>query len=135
MPAAENLTLVGLTLLDGVPPFARFRAAQPVDNLQAQSPGYYLAIGSQAYGPNSLPNPGDIVAPGGDFTPVPLLSIAGAIGGGPLIYATEAGSTIPTARAAANTPSAFPPPVRRSRRTERSCSSKLTDGSLPKASA
>ena len=26
-----------------------------------------------------------IVAPGGDFTPVPLLSIAGAIGGGPLI--------------------------------------------------
>ena len=85
VPAAENLTLVGLTLLDGTPPFARFRAAAPVDNLQAQPPGYYLAVGSQAYGPNSLPNAGDIVAPGGDFTPVPLLSIDGAIGGGPLI--------------------------------------------------
>lgn len=85
VPPEDNLTLVALTLLDGTPPFARYRASSPVDNLQAQPPGYYLAVGSQAYGPNSLPNPGDIVAPGGDFTPVPLDSIAGAIGGGPLI--------------------------------------------------
>lgn len=80
-----NLTLVSLTPLDGAPPFSRYRVASIADNGTAQPPGYYLAIGLNAYGSAGVPNVGDVVSATGDFTTGDLAHVATAVGGGPLI--------------------------------------------------
>ena len=85
VPATSNVTLVSLTLLDGTPPLARYRAGAIVDNTVAQPPGFYLAIGARAYGPDTLPNSGDVIAAAGDLAPIGLAQIAEAIGGGPVL--------------------------------------------------
>jgi large repetitive protein len=80
----QNVTAYSLQLLNGTPPFATFRVGNAIDTTIAQQPGYYLAIGPQAYGSFALPNPGDTVQVQG--TAVPSLdTIANAIGGGPLL--------------------------------------------------
>ncbi len=80
-----NVTLVALTPLDGVPPFARYRAGSIVNNAAPQPPGYYLAIGVNSYGTAGVPNVGDLIVPTGDLSPIPLAQIASAVGGGPMI--------------------------------------------------
>ena len=82
-----NLTLVGLALVDGSPPFATYRVTGILDNSQMQPPGYYLAIGIDAYTNAGVPNVGETIAASGDLSPVPLASIAAAVGGGPTILA------------------------------------------------
>lgn len=80
----ENVTEFTLQLMNGTPPFATYRVGAIADNTVEQQPGYYLAIGPQAYGTVPLPNPGDTVAVAGSAVP-PLDSIVTAIGGGPLL--------------------------------------------------
>lgn len=80
-----NLTLVALQPLDGTPPFSRYRAASIADNSKPSPPGYYLAIGLNAYGDAGVPNPGDVIVASGDLSPIPLAQIAAAVGGGPMI--------------------------------------------------
>ena len=79
-----NVTEFSLQLVDGTPPFASYRIAGTADNTLSQQPGYYLAIGPQAYSSVPLPNAGDTIAVQGNATP-PLDAITTAIGGGPLL--------------------------------------------------
>lgn len=81
----ENLTLIPLTPVGGTPPFASYRVSDPVDNLQRQNGGYYLAVGPNAYGKITIPNAGETIAVLGDLSPLPLSSVVSAVGGGPLI--------------------------------------------------
>jgi hypothetical protein len=81
----DNTTLVALQLLDGAPPLARYRVTSIADNLSAQPPGYYLAIGPGAYNEVDAPNAGDVATISGDLSPVGLDALTTAIGGGPLI--------------------------------------------------
>lgn len=83
--ARDDLTLVALDPLGGTPPIARYRVAAVADNLTTQPPGYYLAIGPNAYGSIDVPSPGDVVSVTGDLQPIGLSSVVTAIGGGPLI--------------------------------------------------
>jgi hypothetical protein len=85
IPPLENTTLVAVTLLGGTPPLARYRVTGIADNLSRQPPGYYIAIGPNAYGQAGVPNPGDVAEASGDLSPVGLDQIAAAIGGGPMI--------------------------------------------------
>ncbi len=82
---AENVTLISLAPIEGTPPFARYRVTGIADNLSAQAPGYYAAVGLSDYGLIDVPNVNDIVSASGDLSPVGLESIETAIGGGPLI--------------------------------------------------
>jgi hypothetical protein len=85
VPASQNLTLIALQLLDGTPPLARYRVTGIVDNTTVQPPGYYAAIGLNAYAAAGVPNVGDLAAVTGDLAPESLSNVAAAIGGGPLI--------------------------------------------------
>jgi hypothetical protein len=85
VPPRDNLTLVGLQLTSGAPPFASYRVTDVLDNLQKQPPGYYLAIGLNGYSAAGVPNPGDAVAVQGDLSPLPIGNVVAAVGGGPLI--------------------------------------------------
>jgi hypothetical protein len=85
VPPQDNTTLIGLAQLDGTPPLARYRVTSIADNLSAQPPGYYLAVGPAAYGEIDTPNEGDVVSVTGDLSPVGLDQLTTAIGGGPLI--------------------------------------------------
>jgi hypothetical protein len=85
VPPLDNTTLVSLALLGGTPPLARYRVNGIVDNLSRQPPGYYIAIGPNAYGNVGVPNVGDVAEASGDLSPIGLEHIAAAIGGGPLI--------------------------------------------------
>lgn len=80
----QNVTSYALQLVSGTPPFATYRVGDMTDSTIEQQPGYYLAIGPQAYGTFALPNPGDTIAVQGASTP-PLDTIANALGGGPLL--------------------------------------------------
>ncbi|HUZ48227.1 MAG TPA: phosphodiester glycosidase family protein [Candidatus Dormibacteraeota bacterium] len=82
---SDSLTLVGLVPTSGTPPFATYRVTGVLDNLQQQPPGYYLAIGINAYATVGVPNAGDTIAASGDLSPLPLSNIAAAVGGGPMI--------------------------------------------------
>ena len=81
----DDVTLVALTPTTGTPPFATYRVDAVLDNTTAQPPGYYLAIGMDAYASVGVPNPGDAIAASGDLEPFSLGSLAAAVGGGPLI--------------------------------------------------
>lgn len=85
LPALPNVTLVALDTLDGMSPFARYRANAIVDNTRPQPQGTYLAIGANAYSADTIPNPGDVVSASGDLAPLGLARIAEAIGGGPVL--------------------------------------------------
>jgi hypothetical protein len=85
VPPLVNLTLVALEPNGGALPFAHYTVASIADNLTRQKPGYYLAIGDDAYTLTGVPNAGDALSVSGDLSPVPLDTIAAAIGGGPLI--------------------------------------------------
>ncbi|HTX57203.1 MAG TPA: phosphodiester glycosidase family protein [Candidatus Acidoferrales bacterium] len=85
VPPSDETTLVALTPVDGTPPFATYRVTAIPDNTVAQPPGYYIAIGLDAYDGASLPNVGDTIAASGDLSPIPLADVSAAIGGGPLI--------------------------------------------------
>jgi hypothetical protein len=85
VPPQENVTLVALEPWEGTPPLARYRVVGVADNLAAQPPGYYAAIGPNDYGVLDIPQAGSLVAASGDLAPLDLGSIASAIGGGPLI--------------------------------------------------
>lgn len=80
----DDLTLVAMQPL-GTPPLTRYRVTEIADNLKTQPPGYYVAIGANAYDSVDLPSPGDLIAANGDLAPIALGSLATAIGGGPLI--------------------------------------------------
>lgn len=80
----ENVTEFSLQLVTGTAPFATYRVTGTADNTIAQQPGYYLAIGPQAYGSVPLPNTGDTIAVQAAATPS-LDGIDTAIGGGPLL--------------------------------------------------
>lgn len=84
IPPLENVTLIALQPLEQTP-FGRFRVTAIADNLHAQPPGYYLALGLSAYGSGDIPSPGDVVTTSGDLSPTSLDSIATTVGGGPLI--------------------------------------------------
>lgn len=85
VPPLDNTTLVALAPLGGTPPLARYRVTGIEDNLSRRPPGYYLAIGPNAYGQTGVPNAGDVAVVSGDLSPVGLADLATAIGGGPLI--------------------------------------------------
>jgi hypothetical protein len=85
VPPRENLTLVQLEPLDGVPPLARYRVTGIADNLSAQPPGYYAAIGPNDYSVVGVPDVNSIVTASGDLAPFGLASVAAAVGGGALI--------------------------------------------------
>lgn len=82
---ANDLTLVALTPTSGTPPFATYRVTGIADNTAPQPPGYYLAIGLDAYATAGVPNAGDAIAISGDLTPVALNDLLAAVGGGPLL--------------------------------------------------
>lgn len=82
---SNTLTLVALVPTDGTPPFATYRVTGVLDNTTAQPPGYYLAIGLDAYASVGVPNDGDTIAIGGDLSPVALADLQAAVGGGPLL--------------------------------------------------
>ncbi len=81
----DNLTLVTMATTDGTPPFATYRVSSVADNLTQQPPGFYLAIGLNAYGSAGVPNPGDAVVATGDLSPLSTERIVAAVGGGPMI--------------------------------------------------
>lgn len=81
----DNTTLIGLEVLDGTPPLARYRVTSVADNTTAQPPGYYVAVGPSAYNDFDVPDPGTVVTVSGDLAPVGLDELSTAIGGGPLI--------------------------------------------------
>lgn len=85
VPPQDDVTLVALQPLGGVPPLARYRVAELADTLKTQPPGYYVAIGENAFGSVEAPSPGDVVTIAGDLSPIGLATLATAIGGGPLI--------------------------------------------------
>ena len=85
VPPLENVTLIAMQPLGGTPPLTRYRVTAVADNLSAQPPGYYVAIGPGAYNFVTVPATGDIVTASGDLSPIGLDAIATAIGGGPLI--------------------------------------------------
>lgn len=85
VPPLDDTTLIGLQLLDGTPPLARYRVTSIADTLSAQPPGYYLAVGPGAYNQVDTPNAGDVASVTGDLSPVGLDQLTTAIGGGPLI--------------------------------------------------
>ncbi len=80
----ENVTELRLQPVNGTPPFATYRVTGIADNTAVQPPGFYLAIGPQAYGTVALPNTGDTISVQGTSDP-PLDGIVSAIGGGPLL--------------------------------------------------
>ena len=82
--AIENVTEIALQPLSGTPPFADYRVTAIADNTQTQPAGYYLALGTNAYGSVPLPNAGDDVSIDATATP-PLDGIVSAVGGGPLL--------------------------------------------------
>lgn len=82
--AEPNVTEIPLTAVSGTQPFGAYTAGAIADNTQPQAPGYYLAIGSNAYGSVALPNAGDTITIDGSATPT-LDDIDSAIGGGPLL--------------------------------------------------
>lgn len=81
---AQNVTLVQLGLLDGTPPFARYRVTGIADNTVRQTPGYWLAIGANAYSLTGVPNLGDPIVATGNLDPS-LDSLIAVVGGGPLL--------------------------------------------------
>ncbi len=85
VPPRDNVTLLRLAPLDGVPPLARYRITVVVDNLSAQPPGYYLAIGPDDYSVLGVPDSGTLVTATGDLQPIGLADIEAAIGGGALV--------------------------------------------------
>lgn len=85
VPPHDDVTLVALEPIEGIPPLARYRVTGVADNLTPQPPGYYVAIGLSDYGIVGVPNVNDIVTASGDLAPLPLGSITAAIGGGALI--------------------------------------------------
>jgi hypothetical protein len=85
VPPRENVTLVELQPLDGVPPLARYRVTGVADNLSPQPPGYYVAIGPDEYGVAGVPDTGAVVTASGDLEPLGLDSITAAVGGGALV--------------------------------------------------
>jgi exopolysaccharide biosynthesis protein len=85
VPPLENLTLVALAPSGGTLPFGSYTVTAIADNLSRANPGYYLAIGTNAYGKTGVPNVGDTLAVSGDLSPTPLSAIVAAVGGGPLL--------------------------------------------------
>lgn len=83
VPPAENVTLVKLDPL-GIAPFCSYRVDAIADNTVRQSPGYYLAIGLNAYGSIGVPDRGETLAVTQTSQP-PIDGIAAAVGGGPLL--------------------------------------------------
>jgi exopolysaccharide biosynthesis protein len=82
--AVQNVTEFRLTPSGTTTPFGTYTVASIADNMQTQPPGYYLALGPNAYGSVPLPNAGDPVTIDGTATPA-LDDIDSAIGGGPLL--------------------------------------------------
>jgi hypothetical protein len=80
----ENVTLVTLAPA-GAPPLTTYRVTGVADNLSAQPPGYYMAIGPSDYGVVGVPDVNSTVSASGDLTPFGLASISAAVGGGALI--------------------------------------------------
>src|SRR5579862_4183981 len=66
----DNVTLISLEVLGGTPPLARYRVTGIADNLSAQPPGYYLAVGPTAYNLLRVPDPGDVAEISGDLAPI-----------------------------------------------------------------
>lgn len=85
VPPEENVTLETLQLLSGSPPLARYRITGIADNLSAQPPGYYVAIGPSEYNVSTDFATNGLVDAGGTLQPLDLSTIAAAVGGGPLI--------------------------------------------------
>lgn len=85
VPPRENQTLVALQPTGGAPPFTHYTVALIADNLRQNPPGYYLAIGMDAYARTGVPNMGDPVDVNGDLSPLALDAVQSAIGGGPLV--------------------------------------------------
>jgi hypothetical protein len=85
VPPRDDVTLVAVEPIGGTPPLARYRVTRIADNLRREPAGYYIAIGSSAYGLVDTPNPGEIATVSGDLEPLGLDAIETAIGGGPLI--------------------------------------------------
>jgi hypothetical protein len=85
VPPRDDITLVAVEPLDGVPPLARYRVTSIADNLDPQPPGYYVAIGLNDYGVLPVPDVGSLVTASGDLSPLGLNSITAAVGGGALI--------------------------------------------------
>ncbi len=82
--AVQNVTEFSLAPASETPPFGTYTVRGIADNTQTQPPGYFLALGPNAYGSVSLPNAGDSITIDGSVTPA-LDDIESAIGGGPLL--------------------------------------------------
>ena len=130
VPPRENVTLVGVEPLEGVPPLARYRVTGIADNLSPQPPGYYVAIGPSDYGVVGVPRrrrgrDGDrrsrAVGPRLDRQPRSAAARS--------FCTTANGTTIATRRIAKRIPSACRVPARRSRPTAGSFSSRSTGAS------
>ncbi len=80
----QNLTLAALEPLGGTPPFARYRVTGIDDNTVTQPPGYYLAVGLDAYGTVGALGAGSTIEAEDDTTPS-LAGVVAAVGGGPLL--------------------------------------------------
>jgi len=81
---ALDVTELQLEPVSGDPPFATYRVSGIADNTIAQPAGYYLAIGTAAYGTFPLPETGDAVGVTSNAGAT-LAGVQSAVGGGPLL--------------------------------------------------
>ena len=85
VPPRDDVTLVSVEPIEGVPPLSRYRVTGVADNQSPQPPGYYVAIGLSDYGVVGVPDAGAVVTVTGDLAPLGLGSMTAAVGGGALI--------------------------------------------------
>lgn len=81
----QNITLIPLVPAGGTLPFGTFTTRDPADNLSRQPPGYYLAVGENAYGKFPIPEAGASIRAFGEVSADGVKSVVSAAGGGPLI--------------------------------------------------
>ncbi|MBV8497971.1 MAG: phosphodiester glycosidase family protein [Candidatus Eremiobacteraeota bacterium] len=81
----DDVTLVKVEPLGDTPPLTRYRVIGAANNLEAQPPGYYVAIGLNDYSFINVPDANAVVTVSGDLAPLGLDSISAAVGGGALI--------------------------------------------------
>ena len=85
VPPRDDVTLISVEPIEGVPPLSRYRVTGVADNQSPQPPGYYVAIGLSDYGVVGVPDAGAVVTVTGDLAPLGLGSMTAAVGGGALI--------------------------------------------------
>ncbi|MBV8246196.1 MAG: phosphodiester glycosidase family protein [Candidatus Eremiobacteraeota bacterium] len=106
IPPAADVSLARLSVLDGSPPFARYRI-EAVDADGGAPPEYALAIGPAAYETLGTPRVGDVVTIAQTSHP-DVAALRAAVGGGPLLVRAGERYDDPNVPAAEETAARYP---------------------------